>query len=53
VTVDDQLLCAMLPAVSPGVLPLSSGGFYADERVTAEAAASFNAEVCLFVMCEV
>ncbi len=52
-TVDAQLLYAMLPAVSPGVSSLSSGGFYADERVTAAAAASFNAEVSLFVMWEV
>ncbi len=49
-----QLLHAMLPAaVSLGVSPLSSGGFYADERLTAAASASFNAEVRRFVMCEV
>jgi hypothetical protein len=52
-TVDAQLLYAMLPAASPGVSFLSSGGFYADERVTAAAAASFNTEVSRFVMCDV
>ncbi len=40
-----QLAHAMLPIISAAPSPHAKGGFHADERVTAAAAASFNQEV--------
>ncbi len=49
-----QLAHAMLPINSAAASSHTKGGFHADERVTATAAASFNQEVRVIVsQCDV